>query len=283
MYAHNSSEYRREHEDKPSGWKSWFGFGDNKDREEDRDYKWSNTTTYRTNPTYPTYGPERTGFYGPRGGYGYTTTSDDYTPRPSWTTDRDYTTRPSYGTSGDREGYYKSETRTYGGDNNYTTPRRDVDRCDWKPTRPTGDYTPSWNTPSRPFGPSSDYTVSRPYNREYTSEYPTYRSTEYPTYRSTEYPTYRSTEYPTYRSTEYPTYRSTGEYNREYPTTSRYGFSGERTERYNPEVRAPERNYENTYSSRYNTNTEYPTRFPVTGDRDYPTTGRTDYFRSSRY
>jgi len=224
-YTH--SEYRREHEDrdnKQGGWRSWFGLGDNKDRDED--YKWSNTTTYRTNPTYygpenRPYGPTSAPWTGPRGGYGYTTTSDDYTPRPSWmnspswNTDRDYNTRYGYGTTGDRDVYYKGETRTYGGDN--WTPRRDT----YTPSRPTGDY----NTPTtRPF---DDYTCT-------PSRQPCGPTGEYRPFGMT-------------------------------PRPVGYGFSGER---------------DTTMPSRYTTdryNTEYrtPSRFPVTGERDYyPTSDR---------
>jgi hypothetical protein len=255
MQSYGHSEYRREQEDKPTGWRSWFGLGDNKDREEDRDYKWSNTTTYRTNPTYPTYGPERYGpTYGPRGGYGYTTTSDDVPRYPSWNTDRDYTTRTGYGTSTDRE------TRTYGGDYTPTrpsysswTPRRDVDRFDYsRPTpRWTGDNTPT----SRPF--DRECTPSRPYGP--TGEYPSYRSTEY------------RTEYPTTRfDREYPTSR----FDREYPTSrgnmdTRFPVTG--GDRYNSEPRVPERDY--TYTSRWNTDSDYPTTsrsYTGYGSRPYP-------------
>ncbi|OQV25400.1 hypothetical protein BV898_01079 [Hypsibius exemplaris] len=178
MAYQQRTEYHREvnrdddrDQNKSGGWKSWFGLGDNKDRDEDRDYNYKATTTYRNE--HPSYGysgqrstyPERsgysgavsTGYSGARGGYGYTT-SDEVNRGPSWNTDRDYTTRPSYGQpTGDREVYYKQDTRTYGGqDREY---------------RPTGDYTSRSYTPSRSYGFSGDYT-----GRDYTpSRYQTDR------------------------------------------------------------------------------------------------------------
>lgn len=170
MAYQQRTEYSREvnrdddRDQKSGGWKSWFGLGDNKDRDEDN-YK--ATTTYRTeNPSYGYSGqrstyPERsgysgavsTGYTGARGGYGYTT-SDEVNRGPSWNTDRDYTTRTSYGQpTGDRDVYYKQETRTYGGqDREY---------------RPTGDNTMRSFMPSRSYGFSGDY-AGRDYGRDYT-------------------------------------------------------------------------------------------------------------------
>jgi len=175
-------EVRDEDQNKSGGWKSWFGLGDNKDRDvEDREYNYKATTSYR-NPEHPSYGytgarstyPERTGYSGPvgtgytgaRGGYGYTT-SDEVTRGPSWNTDRDYNTRPSYGqptTTGDRDVYYKQETRTYGGDREYrpttTGDYRPTTTGDYRPTT-TGDYTSRSYTPSRGYGFSGDYYTGR--------------------------------------------------------------------------------------------------------------------------
>jgi len=179
--AYQRTEYHREvnrdddrDNNKSGGWKSWFGLGDNKDRDEDRDrgYNYQATTTYRNEhpsnysqrSTYPDTqrsgysGAVSTGYSGARGGYGYTT-SDEVNRGPSWNTDRDYHTRSSYGQPADRDVYYKQETRTYGGDRDSTY------------TRPqTSDYTTRSYTPSRSYGfsgehrdnyTSRDYTPSR--------------------------------------------------------------------------------------------------------------------------
>jgi len=179
--AYQRTEYHREvnrdddrDQNKTGGWKSWFGLGDNKDREDvqdrDRGYNYQSTTTYRND--HPSYGysgqrstyPETTqrsgysgavstGYTGGRGGYGYTT-SDEVNRGPSWNTDRDYQTRSSYGQpTGDRDVYYKQETRTYGGD---------------RDTRPTGDNTTRSYTPSRSYGFAGDHTTSRDTGRDYT-------------------------------------------------------------------------------------------------------------------
>jgi len=178
--AYQRTEYHREvrDEDRDKGsWKSWFGLGDNKDREEDR-YKYSTSTTYRNPDT--TYGYDRdrtdmsynrsgysggvgTGYTGARGGYGYTT-SDDMN-RYNTYHDRDYNTRGGYG-SGDRDVYYKQETRTYGGDRDYRpmdshchTGNRGYMSCD-------RDYC------TRPYGTDRDYTTSRGYgDRDYNRTY----------------------------------------------------------------------------------------------------------------
>jgi hypothetical protein len=193
---------------------------------------------------------------GSRGGYGYTT-SDEVNRGPSWNTDRDYNTRSGYGTTGDRDVYYKQETRTYGGDN-------------WTPSRPTtGDY---------PYSRYSEYptTTSR------WSDYPTTRPTTggdfYPTSRNTEW-TGRN-EYPITgrygfsgeRTTPSRGYPYGGEwtgrdscpttggrygygynsstYDRDYPTTGRYGYSGE--SRGYPTGYSGDRDYtRSSYSTRY--------------------------------
>jgi hypothetical protein len=265
--SYHATEYRREEDrdNKTGGWRSWFGLGDNKDRDESRDYSYSNTATYRN--TNPSYGyssaphPERSGYS--RGGYGYAT-SDEVSRGPNnWNTDRDYNTRAGYGTTGDRDVYYKAETRTYGGDRDTTYP----------PTYPTP--SPYYPTP-RPTGDSYYYPTSRP-----TTDYPTTRYTEntsrdYPTSRWTE----TSRDYPTGR--DYPTTRPS-----EYPTSRTYGFSADR------DVTSTSRPYTTgrDYSPRpYNTTTpytgEYSSRYPVTGDREYTSTSRynTEYpTTSSRY
>jgi len=264
--AYQRTEYHREvqrdqeeRDNKQGGWRSWFGLGDNKDREEDRGYSYSNTTTFR-NPQPSSYGyssaphPERSGFSsGPRGGYGYST-SDEVNRGPSyvpsWNTDRDYNTRAGYGQTGDRDVYYKAEARTYGGDK----------YDNWTPSRPTtGDY-------------------SYRYEKEYptTSRYPTGTS-EYPTSRY--YPT---GEYPTsryYPTGEYPTSRGYG-----YPTSTGYGY----------EQRAPSRGYPTTtgeFTGKY----DYPTtsgRYGFSGEsrtggygyeREYPTTGGRYGYTSGGY
>jgi len=247
-YRTDKYEYSREEDrdNKQGGWRSWFGLGDNKDRDEG--YNYTNTTTYRT--PQPSYGyssaphPERSGTFGPytRGGYGYST-SDEVTRGPSWNTDRDYNTRSGYGTTGDRDVYYKQETRTYGGDN-------------WTPSRPYGettsrDYpTSRWSdhpTSSRPsYGFSGDRSPSRGYpttgpsyggySSEYTRpQYPVTGDREWGTtskYPTSDYPTtkYPTSEYPTSRgygfSGEHPTTRggySTG-FDRDYPTSRSYGY-----------------------------------------------------------
>jgi len=240
--AYQRSEYHREvnrdvDEPKQSGWKSWFGLGDNKDRDEDRDrgYNYQSTTTYRTNPpTYGGYGDrytERTGPYssgyaGARGGYGYT--SSDEVTRPSWNTDRDYQTRTSYGQpTGERDVYYKAETRTYGGDRDTWNTPRDY--------HPTPRYTTE--TPSRNYGYGYDHNTSRDYptSRDYTSRdyHPTrdYTTTrDYPT-TSSRYPVTGGFDHPsTYGPTpsrgygfERDTYTSTG---RNYPETPSRGYGG---------------------------------------------------------
>jgi len=266
--AYHTSEYRREEDrdNKTGGWRSWFGLGDNKERDEDRGYSYSNTTTYR-NPTtgYSAPHPERSGYptYGSRGGYGYTT-SDEVTRGPSWNTDRDYTTRAGYGTTGDRDVYYKAETRTYGGDR------------DTYGSRPTGDYT-------------------TPYRRDYTPEYPTSRPTEYPTTRPSEYPTSRTygfsadretTTRPYYGERSTPSRAYGGYSSNEYPTTtsSRYPVTGERefssTSRYNTEYPTTTSRYTSEYPTGrgYGFSGETSSRF----DRDYPTSGQRSYGYESR-
>jgi len=234
--AYHTAEYRREEDsrdNKNGGWRSWFGL-DNKDRDEDRGYSYSNTTTYR-NPTTPSYGPhpERSGYgysgpmIGSRGGYGYTT-SDEVNRGPSWNTDRDYNTRSGYGTTGDRDVYYKQETRTYGGD---SQPWTSGSGRPWTPSRSYG-FSGERDYPSRGYtsgGPLPSY--SSRYQTD--SDYPSYPS-KYPVtgdYSSSRYPTsgdYSSSRYPTsgdYSSSR--TYGFSGERDT-YPTSRGYGYSGER-------------------------------------------------------
>jgi len=216
--AYQRTEYHREvnrDDDRDNksggGWKSWFGLGDNKDREEDRDrgYNYQATTTYRadhptsysTGQRYPTTGYSgavSTGYTGARGGYGYTT-SDEVNRGPSWNTDRDYQTRSSYGQpTGDRDVYYKQETRTYGGDRTTTGDR---------------DYTTRSYTPSRSYGFSGEHRDIG-YGRDYTTS-----SRDYPTSRD-----YTSRDYPTRDYTS----RQTASYDRDYQPSRGYGFSGDR-------------------------------------------------------
>jgi len=282
--AYHTAEYRRDTEDrdnKQGGWRSWFGL-DNKDREEDRGYSYSNTTTYR-NPNPTSYGyssaphPERSGFSGPissgtRGGYGYTT-SDEV--RPSWNTDRDYNTRAGYGQ--DRDVYYKQETRTYGGDNTPYTPYRPTTSRDYPTTR---DYTYTRDYPTtRPYGFSADREETTRYNTErspsrgyttgtygYTAEHPTSRTYPVTGDRDWNTPSYRTTGD---RDWNTPSYRTTGD--RDWNTPSRYGFSADRD--------VTSRGY--GYNTR---DTDYPTRSygydsrPYNADRDY---NRASYEKTS--
>jgi hypothetical protein len=106
--------------------------------------------------------------------------------------------------TGDRDTYYRQETRTYGGD-----------RDQW--TRPTGDYTSRSYTPSRSYGITGD--------RDYTTRDYTTTSRDYPT-TSRDYPTTTPSRGYT---TDYPTTRGYPTYGREDTTPSRgYGFTGER-------------------------------------------------------
>jgi len=262
--AYERTQYHREvqreddRDTKQGGWKSWFGLGsDNKDHEErDRGYSYSNTTTYRNQqpssygyPSSDRYATERSGYTGgvsggysgSRGGYGYTT-SDEVNRGPSWNTDRDYNTRSGYGTTGDRDLYYKQETRTYGGDNfptrrttgEYNTPSRNYGGEYTTPSRPYGgEYT----TPSRAYGFSGE---QRPASRGiygagptgptgYTSGPSGYTSEQYPS----RYPITgdNSSRYQTvggdrdlYYKKETRTYG--GDYNE--PSSRNYGYSGER-------------------------------------------------------
>jgi len=304
--AYHTSEYRREEDrdeknNTTGGWKSWFGL-DNKN--EDRDYSYSKTTSYR-NPT-PSYGyPVR--------GYGYN--SDEVTRGPTYT-GRDYNTPRSTGYGKD-DVYYKEETRTIGGEN----------KNSWTPiNRPTGDYTtnypitrpteyPGTLFTERPTGyypgghsaagrVGTEFPTGRPteYPTTYPttttgrwSEYPTGRPTEYPTYgRPTEYPTYRPTEYPTYgRSTEYPTYGRWSEYPTgrptEYPTTGRWSEypTGRPTEypTYGRPTEYP--TYRPTEYPTYGRPTEYPTygrwsEYPTGRPTEYPTTGRWSEYPTGR-
>lgn len=150
-----SSEYRRDEDKGDGGWRSWFGMGGDKKDRDDRDQYYSRTMTYRDGDTDRQwrggYGGDRYttgGDYG-RGGYGYQTSGEyaqrggdygrqlggdygrqyggDY-GRQGFSSDRDIrgfgqTTGSGgvygggyggYGV-GDRD-YYRSETRTYGGD-----------------------------------------------------------------------------------------------------------------------------------------------------------------------
>jgi len=236
--AYQRTEYHREvdrEDDKKGGWRSWFGL-DNKDDERDRGYNYATTTTYR-NEDRPSYGysGERTGYYGnvssgysgARGGYGYTTT-DDVTRSP-YTTGRDYgypTTTPTYGPNGDRDVYYKHETRTCG------------DRDHWQPTGH------SMMTPSRcnlmdreyPTRGYNTHTGDRDYAYTSRSTYPTtypmtmdrdttYPSRTHPTDR--EYPI-TGRNYPTdYTNTSSRTYRPTTERD-VYPTRTGYGHPADR-------------------------------------------------------
>jgi len=285
--AYHTAEYRRETEDrdnKQGGWRSWFGL-DNKDREEDRGYNYSNTTTYRN--TNPSYGyssaphPERSGFSGPissgaRGGYGYTTSDEVARPSwntPSWNTDRDYNTRAGYGQ--DRDVYYKQETRTYGGDRD-TTP--------YTPSRPYTTYSRDYPTTTR-----DSYTREYPISRDYTNttrDYPLTR--DYPTTRD-----YTNTrDYPTSRG--YGFSEETTRYNTERPTSRSYPVTGDRDWNTTSYRTAGDRDW-NTTPSRYGYNTtrdtDYPTRsygfesrpyttgYSTVGDRDvnrtsYPTSYR---------
>jgi len=299
--AYHTAEYRRETEDrdnKQGGWRSWFGL-DNKDREEDRGYNYTNTTTYRN--TNPTYGyssaphPERSGFSGPissgpRGGYGYTTSDEVARPSwnsPSWNTDRDYNTRAGYGQ--DRDVYYKQETRTYGDRDTtpysprpYTTSRDYPTTRDYTTTRDyptTRDYTTTRDYPisrdytnTRDYPTTRDYTTTRDYpiSRDYTNtrDYPTTRdyttTRDYPISRdytnTRDYPTSRT--YPVTGDREWNTvsYRTSGD--RDWNTTpSRYGYSATRDTEY------PTRSY--GFESR-----PYTTGYTTVGDRDF---NRTSY------
>jgi len=87
----------------------------------DRDnWTTSRPTDYSSNNTSRSYG-----FSGEQqrpSSRGYIT-SDSSSRYPSTQTGSDYNTRSNYGNSGDRDVYYKQETRTYGGDNQYTPSR----------------------------------------------------------------------------------------------------------------------------------------------------------------
>ncbi|GAV01972.1 hypothetical protein RvY_12594 [Ramazzottius varieornatus] len=186
--SYNRTEYRsdsdRHDDDKQGGWRSWFGLGGNKDDNNDRDrgYSYTNTTTYRGDDSnrYGFSGDRMSGpsgysgaisggYSGSRGGYGYTT-SDDYNrgnTNYSRSNDNSNYNRDNSSRGGDRDVYYRQETRTYPttgytGSSNYTSGNY-------------GSYgTPSYGTPSygtQSFGPQSfgpsygntdrDYTVSR--------------------------------------------------------------------------------------------------------------------------
>jgi hypothetical protein len=259
--AYHRTEYNRDEDrdNKTGGWRSWFGL-DNKDRDDDnRGYNYQSTTTYR-NPqsssyhersTYPERGPSTGGYTGTRGGYGYTTSDEVTRGGPSWTTDRDYTTRPSYGQpmTGDRDTYYRQETRTYGGD-----------RDQW--TRPTGDYTSRSYTPSRSYGITGD--------RDYTTRDYTTTSRDYPT-TSRDYPTTTPSRGYT---TDYPTTRGYPTYGREDTTPSRgYGFTGERDW---TSSRYPTTGDRDWTTSRYTTNGDR-----TTGYRGDYTGGDSTYTRPS--
>jgi len=277
--AYQRTEYHREvqrdtedRDNKTSGWRSWFGL-DNKDRDEDnRGYNYQSTTTYR-NPHPSSYErtsyPERGPYTGARGGYGYTT-SDEVSRGPSWT-DRDYTTRPSYGQpTGERDVTYRQETRTYGGDR------------DW--TRPTGDYTSRSYTPSRSYG----YTGERDYpTRDYTTT-----SRDYPTTTSRDYPTTTSRDYPTTTSRDYPTstYPSRGTYTSDYPSypTLSRGYTTDYptpSRGYTSDYPTPSRGYTSDYptpSRGYTSDYPTPSRGYPSYDRDYTTPSRGYGFSGDR-
>jgi len=217
------TEYHREvnRDDEPKqSWKSWFGLGDNKDRDEDRDrgYNYQSTTTYRNPTSYGGYERERyserngttgqynSGYAGTRGGYGYT--SSDEVARPSWNTDRDYHTRQSYGQpTGDRDTYYK-ESRTYGGDRDFHTPSRNTYG---------GDH------PSRSYGFSGETTTGR--------DYPTSRDYGYSSTTTRDYPTSSSRDYQT--GGRYP---MTGDSQSYGPSSRGYGFERDTNSRNYPDT-----------------------------------------------
>lgn len=242
--AYERTQYHREvqreddRDTKQGGWKSWFGLGsDSKDNEDrDRGYNYSNTTTYRNQqpssygyPSSDRYSTERSGYTGgtsggysgSRGGYGYTT-SDEVNRGPSWNTDRDYNTRSGYGTTGDRDVYYKQETRTYGGDSMPT--RRTTG--DWNTSNTSRNYGGEYNTPSRSYGVSSE---QRPASRGlYTSGPSGYSEQQTSRYPMTgDYSSRNQTsggDRDLYYKKETRTYG--GDYNE--PSSRSYGFSGER-------------------------------------------------------
>jgi len=176
--SYQRTEYNRTDRDdnQEGGWRSWFGLGSNKDRDDnDRGYSYSRTTTYRDQEPRTYYRGDRDeytrgsswdrpshtsqynttadrqtlgGYTGQRGGYGYQTSGE-------------YNTR-NWQPSNDRD-IYRSEMR-YGGED------RDYPRY-------SGEST--YRCPSRGYGFSGDMNMSRGgyggYDRDYIRGESTYR------------------------------------------------------------------------------------------------------------
>lgn len=206
-YENTRDENRERRDGESSGWRSWFGLGDQKDQDYGRDYKYSKTTTYRN--AEPGYSTETSPSYG----YKY---SDRQFPEPA--------TNYSYGYDKKEGTNYPTESyRSYSGDYYRGYPSRPSYGQEY-PSRPYGPEPRPYGPEPRPYQPEPQY-PSRPYGQEYPAR--PYGQEQYPSRPYNQEYQYPSRPYG--QEEQYPS-RPYGQekysYGSEYPSPSRYNYSG---------------------------------------------------------